>query len=162
MSVLSMAPLPGRILLATDAPTATIMLDRLLGGFGRPARDDHEVTDLEQVRRDVVPLMVEAGYEFIWRPTMGDDAPFYAWFIKRDDRGERSVHVHMVEPGQASVDRIVFRDYLRDHPEEVERYEALKRDLAKQYPNDRTAYTEHKGNFVTEALAKARQEKMKR
>jgi GrpB-like predicted nucleotidyltransferase (UPF0157 family) len=121
-----------------------------------------EVSDLDVVRNEVVPKMEAAGYEFIWRPTMGDEAPFYAWFIKRDDRGERSVHVHMVESGQASVDRIIFRDYLREHPDEVARYEALKRDLAKQYPNDRTAYTQHKGEFVKSIIAKARGEKMKR
>jgi GrpB-like predicted nucleotidyltransferase (UPF0157 family) len=121
-----------------------------------------EVNDLEAVRREVVPKMEAAGYEFIWRPTMGDDAPFYAWFIKRNDKGERSAHVHMVESGQASVDRIIFRDHLRENPEEVKRYEALKRDLAERYPNDRTAYTQLKGDFVREVLAKARGEKMKR
>jgi flagellar motor switch protein FliM len=67
MSVLSMAPLPGRILLATDAPTATIMLDRLLGGFGRAAREDHEVTDLEQsLMRGVMTYIVE-GLKDAWR-----------------------------------------------------------------------------------------------
>lgn len=67
ISVLSVAPLPGRILLATDAPTATVMLDRLLGGFGRPARDDHEVTDLEQsLMRGVIVYIVEALKE-AWR-----------------------------------------------------------------------------------------------
>ncbi|MEX1132155.1 MAG: GrpB family protein [Flavobacteriales bacterium] len=121
-----------------------------------------EVSDLEAVKRDVVPRLEELGYEFIWRPTMGDDAPFYAWFIKRDDHGERNVHVHMVESGQASVDRIIFRDYLREHPEDVIRYEAHKQELAKRFPKDREAYTKHKTEYVNEVLAKARKEKMKR
>lgn len=121
-----------------------------------------EVSDLETVKRDVAPKLEELGYEFIWRPTMGDDAPFYAWFIKRDDRGERSVHVHMVESGQASVDRIIFRDYLREHPDEVVRYEAHKQELVKRFPKDREAYTKHKTEYVNEVLTKARREKMKR
>lgn len=121
-----------------------------------------EVSDLETVKRDVAPKLEELGYEFIWRPTMGDDAPFYAWFIKRDDRGERSVHIHMVESGQASVDRIIFRDYLREHPDEVLRYEAHKQELAKRFPKDREAYTKQKTEYVNEVLAKARREKMKR
>jgi GrpB-like predicted nucleotidyltransferase (UPF0157 family) len=121
-----------------------------------------EVSDLETVKRDVAPKLEELGYEFIWRPTMGDDAPFYAWFIKRDDRGERSVHVHMVESGQASVDRIIFRDYLREHPDEVVRYEAHKQELAKRFPKDRESYTQHKSDYVSEVLSKARREKMKR
>lgn len=118
-----------------------------------------EVGDLERIREEVAPLMEEAGFEFIWRPTMGDAAPFYAWFILRDANGQRTAHVHMVEPGQASVDRIVFRDYLRAHPAEMARYAELKADLAKRYPKDRTAYTLHKTTFVNEILGKARREK---
>lgn len=121
-----------------------------------------EVMDLEEVRREVVPVMEAAGYEFIWRPTMGDAAPYYAWFIKRDAHGERSVHVHMVQAGQASVDRIVFRDFLREHPDQAARYESLKYELAKRFPKDRAAYTQQKTAFVNEMLALARREKMKR
>lgn len=118
-----------------------------------------EVSDLEAVRAEVVPPMEDAGYEFIWRPTIGDAAPFYAWFILRNDAGERIAHVHMVLSGQASADRIIFRDHLRSHPEEAARYEALKQDLAKRYPKDRDAYTSHKTAFVNEVLVKARREK---
>lgn len=121
-----------------------------------------EVSDMERVKEDVVPLMEEEGYEFIWRPTIGDAAPFYAWFIKRDEHGERAVHVHMVEPGQASVNRLIFRDYLCHNPEEATRYEALKLDLVKRYPNDRGEYTKHKTKFVKQILSKARKEKMRR
>jgi GrpB-like predicted nucleotidyltransferase (UPF0157 family) len=121
-----------------------------------------EVSDLQAVHDLVVPRMQEAGYEFIWRPTLGDDAPYYAWFIKRDDGGARSVHVHVVQPGRASVDRIIFRDYLRDHPEEAGRYDALKQELAKRFPKDREAYTAAKTEFVQAVLALARREKMKR
>ncbi|HMC97802.1 MAG TPA: GrpB family protein, partial [Flavobacteriales bacterium] len=48
-----------------------------------------EVTSLQRVRNEVVPIMDDLGYEFIWRPTMGEQAPFYAWFIKRDVKGRR-------------------------------------------------------------------------
>jgi GrpB-like predicted nucleotidyltransferase (UPF0157 family) len=118
-----------------------------------------EVADLEAVRDEVVPLMEEAGYEFIWRPTMGDEGAFYAWFILRNDANERIAHVHMVPSGQASVDRIVFRDRLRAFPEEAKQYEALKQDLAARYPKNRAAYTANKTTFVNEILTKARREK---
>ncbi len=121
-----------------------------------------EVSDMEAVCRDVVPRMEEAGYEFIWRPTMGDEAPFYAWFILRDASGARTAHVHMVEPGQASVDRIVFRDYLREHPEELAAYAALKEDLARTFKRDRAAYTRGKTDFINGVLLKARALKFKR
>lgn len=121
-----------------------------------------EVSDLELVRRDVVPLMEEAGFEFIWRPTMGDESPYYAWFIQRNAEGERTAHVHMVEPGQASVDRIIFRDHLRFDPEEAARYAALKVELAKRFAKDREAYTQSKSDYIKEVLLKARGIKMRK
>ncbi len=115
-----------------------------------------EVVSLDRVRREVVPVMKDLGYEYIWRPTMGERAPFYAWFIGRDARGERTEHVHMVQPDQASLDRLLFRDFLRAHPEEALRYEALKRVLHTAHPNDRAAYTIGKTDFIASIVAKAR------
>jgi GrpB-like predicted nucleotidyltransferase (UPF0157 family) len=115
-----------------------------------------EVTSLDRVRREVVPIMQDLAYEFIWRPSMGEQAPFYAWFIKRNERGQRIFHVHMVEPDQASVDRLVFRDHLRTHPDAAQRYEALKQGLAAAHPVDRAAYTLSKTPFITEVLRRAR------
>src|SRR5690242_17571372 len=74
-----------------------------------------EVTSLDRVRREVAPIMKDLGFEYIWRPTMGEKAPFYAWFIQRNAKGERTAHVHMVEPDEASEDRLLFRDYLKTH-----------------------------------------------
>lgn len=118
-----------------------------------------EVTSLDRVRREVVPIMQDLAYEFIWRPTMGEQAPFYAWFIKRNERGERTCHVHMVEPDQASVDRLVFRDFLRTHPDVARQYEALKQGLASAHPADRAAYTLSKTPFIAEVLRRAREER---
>jgi GrpB-like predicted nucleotidyltransferase (UPF0157 family) len=103
--------------------------------------------------------MQDLAYEFIWRPTMGEQAPFYAWFIKRNERGERTFHVHMVEPDQASVDRLVFRDFLRTHPDMARQYEALKQGLASAHPADRAAYTLSKTPFVMDVLRRAREER---
>lgn len=116
-----------------------------------------EVSSLERVRREVVPIMKDLAYEFIWRPSIGEHGPFYAWFIKRNAQGERTFHVHMVEPDEASDDRLLFRDHLRAHPEEAQRYEALKQGLAAAHPNDRAAYTLSKTPFIAEVIRKARE-----
>jgi GrpB-like predicted nucleotidyltransferase (UPF0157 family) len=115
-----------------------------------------EVASLDRVRRELVPIMEDIAYEFIWRPTMGESAPFYAWFIKRNPAGDRIFHVHMVEPDQASADRILFRDHLRSHPADRAAYEALKHALAARHPDDRAAYTKNKTDHINRVLARAR------
>lgn len=50
---------------------------------------------------------------------------------------------------------VAFRDYLRTHSDEAQRYEALKRELAVQFPIDRSAYSAGKAKFVASALKKA-------
>ena len=115
-----------------------------------------EVNDLDEVRERVVPMMEEDGYEFIWRPSIGEDAPFYAWFIKRDAQGERTEHIHIVAPDHVSAERIIFRDLLRKFPEEAAAYEVLKNALAKKFTKDRAAYTAGKTEFIQALLRKGR------
>ncbi|MBL7953061.1 MAG: GrpB family protein [Flavobacteriales bacterium] len=115
-----------------------------------------EVNDLQEVRERVVPMMEEQGYEFIWRRSMGESEPYYAWFILRNERGERMEHVHIIAPDHVSADRIVFRDLLRKHPEEAASYETLKNMLAKKFAKDRVAYTQGKTEFIHSTLRKGR------
>lgn len=115
-----------------------------------------EVAQPDRTRTGVVPLMRDLGYEFIWRPTMGERASHYAWFIGRNARGERTEHIHMVEPDEASEDRILFRDFLRAHPSEAARYEALKQELLHAHPTDRAAYTQGKTAYIRSIVQQAR------
>lgn len=115
-----------------------------------------EVNDLEEVRERVVPLLENEGYEFIWRPSIGESEPYYAWFIGRNAEGERAVHIHILAPDHHSAERIVFRDLLRKHPEEAAAYEVLKTSLAKKHAKDRAAYTQGKTEFIQATLRKGR------
>jgi len=109
-----------------------------------------EVTSLEETKARIVPLLNAQGYEYFWRPSHGDDIPpFYAWFIKRNPAGIRTHHIHMVEKDFEQWDRLLFRDYLIEHPDVAREYESLKVDLARTYPNDRVAYTNGKTGYVT-------------
>lgn len=67
VTVLKMSPLPGRVLVALDAATATIAIDRLLGGYGRPADEDHEITDIEQSLIKGFISYVAEGLQEAWR-----------------------------------------------------------------------------------------------
>jgi GrpB-like predicted nucleotidyltransferase (UPF0157 family) len=65
----------------------------------------------------------------------------------------RTHHLHLVPMGSRLwKDRIAFRDLLRSDRALADAYAALKRDLARKYPNDRESYTEAKRPFVEMAL----------
>ncbi len=108
-----------------------------------------EVTDLDETKQRVAPILEDQGYEYFWRPSWGDDvAPWYAWFIKRGKNGRRTHHIHMVEADFEHWDRLLFRDYLRVHPKVAEEYTTLKVTLSRAYHNDRAAYTMAKTDFI--------------
>lgn len=111
------------------------------------------VTDLEEVRGRRAPLLGSEGYDYFWRT---DVSPPYAWFIKRDAEGRRTHHVHVVGEESELWERLYFRDYLREFPDEARRYEGLKRTLSKRHPNDRVAYTEGKAEYVSSLTERAK------
>jgi GrpB-like predicted nucleotidyltransferase (UPF0157 family) len=55
--------------------------------------------------------------------------------------------------------QILFRDYLRAHPDARERYAQLKRALAAKYEFDREKYTDAKGEFVAQIVGMARKQR---
>ena len=117
-----------------------------------------EVTDLEATKRRIAPLLEAQGYDYFWRPSQGDDGPpFYAWFIKRDDTGTRTHHIHMVEAHFEHWDRLLFRDYLARCPDVAREYGELKQRLAERHDRDRVAYTTAKTEFILAVTAKAKE-----
>jgi GrpB-like predicted nucleotidyltransferase (UPF0157 family) len=116
-----------------------------------------EVTSLEETKKRIVPVLESQGYDYLWRPSFGEDVPpFYAWFIKRDAHGNRTHHLHMVESNFEQWDGLLFRDYLIEHPHAAKEYEKLKVRLAREYPRDRVAYTDGKTEFVVRVTQKAK------
>lgn len=116
-----------------------------------------EVTSLEKTRETVPAILEAQGYDYFWRPTWGDDTPpYHAWFIKRDAEGNRTHHVHMVEAHFEHWDRLLFRDYLIEHPEVAQEYVALKMRVSETHGNDRVAYTEAKTEFVVRVTSEAK------
>ena len=108
-----------------------------------------EVKSLDETRRLIVPILEAQGYDYFWRPSWGEDIPpFYAWFIKRDINGNRTHHIHMVEGHFEHWDRLLFRDYLIEHPEVAKEYGALKIEFSQVHKNDRVAYTRAKTDFI--------------
>ncbi len=50
---------------------------------------------------------------------------------------------------------LLFRDYVRLHPDEAARYARLKRELAERYRDDRHGYTEAKSPFIWSVMQRA-------
>lgn len=99
-----------------------------------------------------VPALEALGYE-----CRGENGiPGRLFFRKGLVEYRRTHHLHMVETGHEQwVSMLSFRDYLRAHPDEARRYEALKHDLASRFRDDRRAYTDGKAEFVEAVLKKA-------
>ena len=109
------------------------------------------VRDLADGERCVGPLE-ELGYEY--RGEAG--IPGRLYFSKPTTR-PRTHQIHMVPHGSDFWERhVLFRDYLRERPEEAEEYYRLKLRLAAQFRDDRVGYTEAKTEFIESALTRAR------
>ncbi len=120
------------------------------------------VRTIAEARERAVPILESLGYAFWYdNPSTG-----HLFFVKGlPPNGPRTHHIHMVEPetyrdpkNEAALfwDRLLFRDYLRAHPDEARRYEAVKRDLAARFPEDREGYTDGKTEYVNGVMQKAR------
>ena len=68
----------------------------------------------------------------------------------------RTHQVHIFQTGNSEIQRhLSFRDYLRSHPEDAQRYSVLKQDLAKKFPTDIESYCNGKSEFVKSIDQKA-------
>jgi GrpB-like predicted nucleotidyltransferase (UPF0157 family) len=108
------------------------------------------VAAIEPRERYVTPLE-RLGYLFAPDPA----SPDFHLFAKPADR-PRSHHLHVCEAGgEHEFRHLALRDYLRGHSDEAARYQALKREAARRFPQDRLAYIEAKEEYVDELEARA-------
>jgi GrpB-like predicted nucleotidyltransferase (UPF0157 family) len=76
----------------------------------------------------------------------------------RESPGQRRVHIHVRRAGNFSEQfALLFRDYVRTHPDVASQYAQLKIGLAQQYSQveDRVAYTDAKSPFIWKVIAQA-------
>jgi GrpB-like predicted nucleotidyltransferase (UPF0157 family) len=74
----------------------------------------------------------------------------------RERPGDRRLHIHVRRAGSFSEQlTLLFRDFMRMHPDWARRYAELKLALAARHGDDRRSYTEGKRPFTWEALAAA-------
>jgi GrpB-like predicted nucleotidyltransferase (UPF0157 family) len=71
---------------------------------------------------------------------------------------EKSFHIHMGAVTQEWLwDRLHFRDYLRGHPQEAARYQALKVRLAEEFHYNRERYTQAKAEYIQAITQRAKE-----
>lgn len=101
---------------------------------------------------EAVKQIQAAGYEFREVASI----PSRLFFRKDMDDpvdGIRRYHIHLTQTNsQDWKEAIQFRDYLRSHPEKVEKYNILKRKAVKQANQDGSIYKKTKEPFIEEML----------
>ena len=69
----------------------------------------------------------------------------------------RTHQIHLVEQGgDFWEDTLLFRDFLRAHPETAAEYSDLKKELAARFRTEREAYADAKTPFIRPVLERAR------
>lgn len=109
------------------------------------------VHSLEGMNFIAVPILQKLGYEY-WA---NNPDPKRMFFVKgMPPYGEkRTHHVHLFEQNSDHWrTKLLFRDYLRLHPDVAKEYEQLKIKLAQEHLYDREKYTDEKLDFVNKVL----------
>jgi GrpB-like predicted nucleotidyltransferase (UPF0157 family) len=113
------------------------------GLCAKPKLDVDVVTREEAAPTDAVGLLTSRGYVFHGDPWSSGMLTFT---LNRQPCG---VRLYACRPGnETHRRRMLFRDYLRGHPEALKEYEALKQRLAIESETDWDRYTGGKAVFV--------------
>ncbi|WP_067841748.1 GrpB family protein [Amphibacillus sediminis] len=112
------------------------------------------VQNLDKVTNFVSPLS-EIEYEYVPKPELKDRR-----FFRKGLWGQGTSHLHICEFNSSEwIEKLVFRDYLRLHPQVAEEYASLKKKLASIYQFDRMTYTMKKEPFIKTVIERAKREK---
>jgi GrpB-like predicted nucleotidyltransferase (UPF0157 family) len=111
------------------------------------------VPDIERAGQAVAGL-INLGYQYV--PELESELPERRYFRRGSPD---TYHVHMVAVSSDFwEEHLLFRDYLRTHPQAAEEYGKLKRGLASRFRFDRDAYRAGKVPFIDTVVDAARRE----
>lgn len=111
------------------------------------------VNNLDEADLFIEPLRT-LGYEYV--PKL--EFPNRRFFRKGEwKKGTHHLHVYECSSDEWS-NNLLFRNYLRSHPEQAAVYAELKKHLASLYVEDRTTYTLMKAPFIQSIIELARKE----
>lgn len=117
------------------------------GLAAKPKIDIDVVAISDEALRTAIELVRAADFIF-----HGDPYGEGRWVFTRDCEGH-GFKLYLCGPdNHAHRQRILFRDYLRDHPDRAMTYAGLKRRLAAEADGDWEFYTGGKSAFVDETI----------
>lgn len=133
-----------------------VLLIEHVGSTSVPGLPAKPIIDLSMVVADAadedayLPDLTAAGYRLIIREP--------EWYEHRCFKGpDTNINLHVFSPGSAEVERhLLFRDWLRGHDGDRDRYAAAKRELAARDWTYIHEYADAKTEVITEILARAR------
>lgn len=112
------------------------------------------VSDLQDVKQKHIDLLSALGYEYVPKP----EFPERLFFRKGEWRaGTHHLHIYKYQ-GKAWKNQLAFRNALTSDPGLMKAYDTLKRELARQFRNDRVGYTNGKASFIQFVIENASKE----
>lgn len=117
-----------------------------LRALGQRARKDTDNPD-----HTYYDFLDELGYELL-----DDPEELQHRFFRIPTEIPRQTHIHVCQSGGRWERRhLLFRDFLRAHPDDAAAYERAKREKAALFPEDRYAYTDAKDEWIHPAQERA-------
>lgn len=111
------------------------------------------VTDLK-IALNFSDILEKNGYYF--RHDNGTDGEYFT------NKKENNIdyYIHIVEKESNRYNNfILFREYLKNHPNELDNYQKLKEKLAVDFKADRKSYTLSKGKYIKKVIMMATKDK---
>jgi GrpB-like predicted nucleotidyltransferase (UPF0157 family) len=111
------------------------------------------VNDLNVVS-EFIELLTPIGYEFVYHKNFPERR-----FFRKGQWGAGTHHLHFyLFEGEDWNNQMLFRNYLRTHPDALKEYQQLKINLAKKFRFDRASYTENKAAYIQKVIRQAKSE----
>ena len=123
-----------------------------IGSTAVPGLGAKDIIDIQVTVRELEPQitrrLIKAGYQYRESIThdhvpQGEDEDSARWqklfFNQPDSQRRANIHVR-VEGNPNQVYPLLFRDYLRAHPNSAKSIELIKHEIARRHPNDLETY----------------------
>ncbi|MEK7505702.1 MAG: GrpB family protein [Patescibacteria group bacterium] len=108
------------------------------------------IKDLKNVE-DHISDMEKVGFQYAGQFVMKNSRLFR---VTKDNHLLANIHFFPIGHPH-NIEMINLRDYLRNHPKEVETYSNIKKDLYSKYSDDYASYRKHKDEYILNLIERA-------